>query len=191
MSCRIADCTNSVLSKKNKLCRAHYKKFMKYGDPEHVALRSSGPEARFWANVRKFRSGDCWTWEGAAGKAGRYGVLKVNGLQVYAHRFSFELHHGPMPGGMFVDHVCHNTLCVNPDHLRLATQAENQRNLKGANTLSRSGVRGVTLTREGRWRAYVTHNRRVHTALFCNLEDARGWAGAKRNELFGEFAGLD
>lgn len=32
---------------------------------------------------------------------------------------------GPIPGGMTVDHLCTNKVCVNPEHLEVVTIAEN------------------------------------------------------------------
>lgn len=37
---------------------------------------------------------------------------------VLAHRFSFELTHGPIPPGHDVHHTCRNRLCVEPLHLQ-------------------------------------------------------------------------
>ena len=82
---------------------------------------------RFWAKVDK--SGDCWLWTAgrAGGNSGEYGSFRINNprRKVYAHRFSYELSHGPIPDGMLVLHDCDTPLCINPDHLRVGTTADN------------------------------------------------------------------
>lgn len=69
----------------------------------------------------------CWEWQGSffAGKA--YGFLGVNGRPRYAHRVSYELHVGPIPDGLHIDHLCNVPRCVNPEHLEAVTREENRR----------------------------------------------------------------
>ena len=82
-------------------------------------------EARFWAKVLK--ADGCWYWNGYIGAKG-YGYFKAKGPQpILAHRYSYELHKGPIPDGLEVDHVCRVRHCVNPQHLELVTHAENLR----------------------------------------------------------------
>ncbi len=56
-----------------------------------------------------------------------YGNFFWNGRNGYAHRFAYELAHGPIPEGKEIDHLCPNTLCVNDDHLEAVTHLVNVR----------------------------------------------------------------
>ncbi len=74
----------------------------------------------------------CWMWTGAAIPLG-YGQIHVDGKTAFAHRVSYELHVGPIPEGMPLDHLCRTPACVNPEHLEPVTHAENgRRGIQGA-----------------------------------------------------------
>lgn len=88
------------------------------------------PEERFWKYVNKTET--CWLWTGALFDNG-YGAFSVNRKSMKAHRFSWELHYGPIQDGQRSLHKCDVRKCVRPDHLFLGTDQENvaDRVLKG------------------------------------------------------------
>lgn len=132
-------------------CNAHYARYLKGVDmSKPVRRKGATDEERFWAKVDK--SGDCWLWTGAIIGSGGYGVFRINGRNMVAHRVAYMWAHGPIPKGYEVDHTCFNRSCVKAAHLRLLTHQENGQNRAGANVNSKSGVRGVYWA-QGQWLA--------------------------------------
>jgi hypothetical protein len=70
----------------------------------------------------------CWIWTGRTIRNG-YGFLWRANRRFSTHRLSYELHVGPIPTGMDLDHLCSNPPCCNPAHLEPVTHAENMRRM--------------------------------------------------------------
>jgi hypothetical protein len=119
------------------------------GSTDRAAPRTDGP---FWSQVDK--SGECWEWQGARSQG--YGRIHVKNAPRSAHRYSWELHYGPIPAGLFVCHHCDNPPCVRPDHLFLGTVYDNNRD---AAEKGRLGSRDrAFLSRIGGTKQFGLHN---------------------------------
>lgn len=66
----------------------------------------------------------CTLWFGATAADG-YGRIHVRGRPVLAHRAAIEVATGLSVGKSCVMHTCDNPACINPDHLRVGSVADN------------------------------------------------------------------
>lgn len=87
--------------------------------------RSPAPTlVRFWRKVVK--TDTCWLFTARSRNGFGHGRFYVPGRgMVVASRYSWEIHNGPIPDGLFVLHHCDNPPCVRPDHLFVGTKKDN------------------------------------------------------------------
>lgn len=127
---------------------------------------------RFFKKVNKTEN--CWLWLGAIARG--YGVYSVKSKPVKAHRFLWEKVNGPIPYGLVLDHLCRVRSCVNPEHLRIATQRENI--LCGTGKSAKNAIKthcskGHEFTSQNTFRPPGRPNTRQ--CKVCSRESTKAW----------------
>lgn len=177
-TCSVEECEKPLKVKKLQLCSMHYWRLTHNGTLDARPLYFS-PEESFAARAKEV-DGGCIEWTGARQNNG-YGVMRISGKTVRAHRYSWERANGPIPEGIHIDHMCFNRACVNIEHLRAVTQAKNNQNYPGARSDSASGIRGVHWHKQaGKWAVRVKGK---HCGLYAAKEEAARVAAEMRAEL--------
>ena len=90
---------------------------------------------------------------------------------------------GDLEPGLQVDHQCHNSSCVNPNHLVQTTRSGNQLNLRGPQKNNTTGFLGVVRNKK-RFGAHVSRaSGNVWLGTFDTPQEAGQVAKEKREEL--------
>lgn len=124
--CSVDGCETAVLAK--GWCEKHYARWRTHGDP--TVTKKGGPVAvpldqRYEVNPET----GCWEFVGYRNDDG-YGMVRYRGQLVYAHRLAGHLWKGfALDSPLFVLHSCDNPPCINPEHLREGTRADNARDM--------------------------------------------------------------
>lgn len=115
-------------------CGAKLRSFGAVGNHGKYA-KNCTPEMRFWGKIKKTDS--CWLWQGCVNTTG-YGMANWAGRKnIVAHRLVWTLLKGEIPAGLEACHTCDTPRCCNPDHIFLASHAENMADCKAKGRQSR------------------------------------------------------
>lgn len=124
--CKVDGCEKPHQAK--GFCGQHYMGWKRWGDPLGMKYVRN-PIERFHESYMPVTESGCWLWlnfcYSSHNALDGYGQLRVNGVLTSSHRFSWEIHNGPIPDGMIICHKCDTPSCVNPDHLFLGTLSDN------------------------------------------------------------------
>ncbi len=106
----------------------------------------------FYHRLNYPRKQDCWLWPENQLNSSGYGQLTIfrkgRRSRLLAHRLSYQIHKGKIPPGLQVMHTCDVKRCVNPHHLKVGTQLENEAD---------KVIRGRSSRGEDRWCATITN----------------------------------
>ena len=113
---------------------------------EHGSQTPLNKMKRFWNKVNIQGLNKCWLWTASQHRNG-YGRFRYNGKIQSTHRVAWELTNGFIPEDLQVCHNCpsgDNKLCVNPNHLFLATHAEHGKDMQAKKQMTdkKGGLNG-------------------------------------------------
>ncbi len=133
--CSLDNCNRKFYGK--NLCHAHYVRWKRKGDNFDKGIIKDitlDLTARFKDKMSIPDENGCINWLGAK-SCGRYGAISIGSRndgtkkKHNAHRISYEIFVGEIPGNMCVLHKCDNVHCVNPNHLFLGSQNDNMQDM--------------------------------------------------------------
>jgi hypothetical protein len=125
MKCKIQNCDNP--SSTRNLCKRHYERWRKYGNPLFSKYPEKGEILQYLKN--HMYDGCCTPWPYTT-HSGGYGKLYFKGKTMYTHQLVCTLVNGPKPKPNYeVRHLCNkgHLACFNADCLEWASRKINFR----------------------------------------------------------------
>lgn len=177
------DCGQPVVVASSSLRRGAQRScgcLKKEADEERSKKARETIAERFWARAERGHDNQCWPWLGYVNKNG-YGLVRIPGKQMPAHRLAWELINGPMPVNLLACHHCDNRTCVNPSHVYAGTYADNAKDAVDRNrTWHAKGLPHPTQRMTEEQAAYVRSSNKSLRALAKELGFTYGHIGKVR-----------
>lgn len=123
--CSVQDCQRAV--SRRGWCESHYRRWLRYGDPQAGRLQNGTAEAFLRSTVLPCQDVDCLIWPYQRTGNG-YAKMWWDGGHRVVSRLACEMVHGPAPAPEFdAAHSCGrgHLGCVNPRHLSWKPKVEN------------------------------------------------------------------
>lgn len=97
---------------------------------DEAPLNSEIIKKRLIENSIPIPESGCWIWLKQANiHGGGYGRISINNKVEKAHRVSYRIFIGEIPDKLFVCHHCDTPSCINPYHLFIGTNLDNQKDM--------------------------------------------------------------
>lgn len=128
----------------------------------------------------------CIEWEWNKNKKG-YGVIRINGKQLFAHRLAVALSGRNIPKSKVCDHLCRNHSCINPDHIELVSMWENSmrgESIPAQRKRSKTCLRGHLWDKKNTW-----FRKKGSKIIWRQCRKCRAVAEAKRKKRLKKLRG--
>lgn len=117
-----------------------------------------------------------------------YQVVSISRRKVFIHRIVYELHHGDIGAGLYIDHIDGDVSNNRIKNLRLASSCENSWNRKKQSNGNPDMPKGISFRNDGIYVAAIQKHGERYYKYSKTIEPLISWLSNMRDELHGEYA---